>query len=97
MSPFLPTAGDRSPLQMNLSTPQASDTSSLTRTLMRSRATRNFTRQGYYRAAIPAVKEVNTSDIYISHIDSSAQWWTGISLVNTTSAAKRLTITFNNG
>jgi parallel beta-helix repeat protein len=52
---------------------------------------------GYYRAAIPAVKEVNTSDIYIPHIDSSAYWWTGVSLVNTTSATKQLAIAFNNG
>jgi hypothetical protein len=56
-----------------------------------------FYQAGYYRTAIPAVKEVNTSDIYISHIDSSAQWWTGVSLVNTTSATKELTITFNTG
>ena len=56
-----------------------------------------FYQAGKYRAAIPAVKEVNTSDIYISHIDSSTQWWTGVSLVNTTSATKVLTITFNNG
>ena len=47
--------------------------------------------------AIPAVKEINTSDIYISHIASTAEWWTGISLVNTTSATKDLTIAFNNG
>jgi arabinogalactan endo-1,4-beta-galactosidase len=52
--------------------------------------------EGVYRAAIPAVKEVkNTSEIYISHIASNADWWTGISLVNTTSATKQLTITFN--
>jgi hypothetical protein len=56
-----------------------------------------FYREGYYRAAIPAVKEVNTSDIYISHIASTADWWTGVSLVNTTSATKELTITFNTG
>ena len=56
-----------------------------------------FTIEGTYRAAIPAAKEVNTSDIYIPHIDSSAQWWTGVSLVNTTSTTKVLTITFNNG
>jgi hypothetical protein len=56
-----------------------------------------FYQAGIYRAAIPAVKEVNTSDIYISHIDQSALWWTGVSLVNTTSARKDLTITFNNG
>ena len=43
------------------------------------------------------MKGVNTSDIYITHIASDAQWWTGLSLVNTTSAAKVLTITFNDG
>ncbi|MBN2437434.1 MAG: hypothetical protein JXL20_02420, partial [Deltaproteobacteria bacterium] len=31
-----------------------------------------FYREGYYRAAIPAVKEVNTSNIYIPHIASTA-------------------------
>ncbi len=56
-----------------------------------------FYQEGTYRAAIPAVKEANTSDIYISHIASDAQWWTGVSLVNTTPATKELTITFNNG
>ena len=56
-----------------------------------------FYQAGKYRAAIPAVKEVNTADIYISHIDSGAQWWTGISLVNTTAETKTLTIIFNNG
>jgi hypothetical protein len=56
-----------------------------------------FYQEGVYRAAIPAVREVNTSDIYISHIDSSADWWTGISLVNTTSASKEITITTNKG
>jgi hypothetical protein len=56
-----------------------------------------FYQAGVYRAAIPAAKEVNTSDIYVSHIDISALWWTGVSLVNTTSARKDLTITFNTG
>jgi hypothetical protein len=56
-----------------------------------------FYQAGLHRAAIPAVKDVNTSNIYISHIDSSAQWWTGVSLVNTTSARKDLVITFNTG
>jgi rhodanese-related sulfurtransferase len=53
--------------------------------------------EGRYRAAIPAVTEVNSTDIQISHIASDAEWWTGISLVNTTSSQKVLTITFNNG
>jgi hypothetical protein len=56
-----------------------------------------FYQAGTYRAAIPAVKEVNTSDIYIPHIASNSQWWTGVSLVNTTSSTKELTITFNTG
>ncbi|MHB8907338.1 MAG: rhodanese-like domain-containing protein [Syntrophales bacterium] len=56
-----------------------------------------FFQAGYYRVAIPAVKEVNTSDIYMSHIASTAEWWTGISLVNTTSTPKVLTITFKRG
>ncbi len=52
---------------------------------------------GSYRAAIPAVKEINTSDISIPHIASDSQWWTEVSLVNTTSGTKNLVITFNNG
>ena len=56
-----------------------------------------FSREGYYRAAIPAVKEVNSSGtLYIPHIASDADWWTGVSLVNTTATPKVLTITFNN-
>lgn len=56
-----------------------------------------FYQEGKYRVAVPAVKYINTGNIYITHIDSSSQWWTGIGLVNTTSAAKTVTITFNNG
>jgi hypothetical protein len=55
-----------------------------------------FYREGMYRAAVPAVKEVTTArTIYIPHIASDAQWWTGMSLVNTTGTAKNLTIVFN--
>lgn len=52
---------------------------------------------GSYRAAIPAIQEVNTSDIHVSHIASNTDWWTGLSLVNTTSETKELTIAFNTG
>ena len=52
---------------------------------------------GYYRVAVPAIRDINTSDIYVTHIDSGTQWWTGISLVNTTSGTKNITMTFNNG
>lgn len=53
--------------------------------------------EGQYRAAVPAVSRVNTGDIHVSHIPDSANWWTGIGLVNTTSAAKSLTFVFNDG
>jgi alpha-tubulin suppressor-like RCC1 family protein len=58
-----------------------------------------FFTKGRYRVAIPAASEINTGDIYITHIasDSAAGWGTGISLLNTTSSAKSLTIEFDNG
>ena len=57
-----------------------------------------FYQEGKYRVAIPAVKEVNASNvIYITHIASNTQWWTGIGLVNTTSTAKTVTINFSDG
>jgi hypothetical protein len=54
--------------------------------------------EGTYRAAVPAVKKINISDIiYVPHIDSSAEWWTSLSLLNTTSSEKTITIIFNTG
>ena len=52
---------------------------------------------GRYRVAVPAVAEVNSDDVSISHIASDSNWWTGLSLVNTTSAGKNLTFSFDNG
>jgi sugar lactone lactonase YvrE len=52
---------------------------------------------GTYRVAVPAVKEINTGNIYLSHIDSSPEWWTGVSLLNTTTSEKILTVSFNTG
>jgi len=52
---------------------------------------------GKYRVAIPASSAINTGDIYISHIASNAEWWTGISIFNTTSSSKELTVEFDNG
>ncbi len=51
---------------------------------------------GAYRAAFPAAKEVNAGDIYVPHIDVTAYWRTVISLLNTTSSTKTLTLAFNN-
>lgn len=56
-----------------------------------------FWQEGRYRVAIPAVSEVNTGDVYLSHIASNDQWWTGVSLVNTTSVSKTLSFEFNDG
>jgi hypothetical protein len=52
---------------------------------------------GTYRVAVPATSDINSGDIYVSHIASDANWWTGISLVNTTVEQKTITIEFNDG
>ncbi len=52
---------------------------------------------GNYRAAVPAVSSINSGDIYIPHIASGNGWWTGVSLLNTTSSNKELSIRFNDG
>jgi len=56
-----------------------------------------FSRNGMYRAAVPAVTEVNRKAIAIPHVDSSQRWWTGLALVNTTSQERDVTITFGDG
>jgi hypothetical protein len=57
-----------------------------------------FYREGLYRAAVPAIKEVATArTIYVPHIASDTQWWTSMSLVNTTGTVKNLTLIFNDG
>ncbi|RZB38122.1 MAG: hypothetical protein SRB2_00468 [Desulfobacteraceae bacterium Eth-SRB2] len=53
--------------------------------------------EGKYRVAVPAVSDINTGDIYLSHIASNTSWWTGVSLLNTTSSSKELTVEFDNG
>ena len=53
--------------------------------------------EGKYRVAVPAVSDINTGDIYISHIASNTSWWTGVSLLNTTSSSKELTVEFDDG
>ena len=52
---------------------------------------------GQCRAAVPAVSEINTGDVHISHIASNQTWLTGISLVNTAATQKMLTIRFDDG
>lgn len=56
-----------------------------------------FYKDGQYRVAVPAVSEITSGDLYISHIASSKKWWTGVSVVNTESTAKNLIIEFDDG
>jgi len=51
---------------------------------------------GKYRVAIPAVSKINARNILVPHIASNDSWWTGLSLVNTRSYSKTLTIKFSN-
>ena len=52
---------------------------------------------GTYRVAVPAVQQVNSGDTYVSHIASDAEWWTGVSVVNTTGSQKTITFHFDDG
>lgn len=52
---------------------------------------------GKYRVAVPAVSTINMEKIYISHIASDHEWWTGVSLLNTNAEAKQIDIEFNTG
>jgi peptidyl-prolyl cis-trans isomerase B (cyclophilin B) len=56
-----------------------------------------FTREGIYRAAVPATADVASGDLIISHVASGPFWWTGIGLVNTTDQAKTVELAFDNG
>lgn len=53
---------------------------------------------GHYRTAIPAqAADPGTDTLYLPHIASDGQWWTGLALVNTGDTAKTLNFAFNNG
>ncbi len=53
--------------------------------------------QDTYRVAVPAVSEISTGDIHISHIASDNHWFTGFALVNTTISALEALVEFDNG
>lgn len=53
--------------------------------------------QASQRVAIPAVSNINTGDLYVTHIASDSTWWTGLALLNTTTTTKELTISFSDG
>ncbi len=52
---------------------------------------------GNLRAALPAVYRINSGDLSITHIASTEDWATEISLLNTTSENREVTIKFNTG
>ncbi len=52
---------------------------------------------GVYRVALAATSMVTAGDLSVPHIASSSKWSTEISLLNTTSEDKKLTIEFNTG
>ena len=54
---------------------------------------------GQCRVALPAVADdvPTANNNYIPHIASDENWWTGISIVNTTPSSKDIVIDFDNG
>lgn len=56
-----------------------------------------FSIDGQYRAALPASSSPASDDLYVSHVASDPQWWTGIGLVNTSSLPKTLTFLASDG
>jgi len=56
-----------------------------------------FYRESIYRVAIPASKTVNRGDIYVPHIASDDDWFTGLSLVNVTAGPRTIFFEADNG
>ena len=54
-------------------------------------------RTGQFRAAVPAAFPGESDVVYVPHIASSDFWKTLMSMVNTQTAEKQITIRFNNG
>lgn len=56
-----------------------------------------FYQSGKYRVGLEALSRANQNGLYLPHIHSDSNWWTGVGLVNTTSSAKSLGFSFSNG
>ncbi len=56
-----------------------------------------FSREGLYRATVPAISSTSSADLYLPRITSGGSWWTGLALLNTTASAKVVTLEFDNG
>ncbi len=55
-----------------------------------------FARAGQYRGSLPASPAPGNGDLFVSHIASDPNWWTGIGLVNLTGLTKKLTLRCSN-
>ncbi len=53
--------------------------------------------QGRYRVAVPIASGNAAQSIHVPHIASNENWWTELSLLNTTSERKSISIEFNTG
>lgn len=56
-----------------------------------------FYQAGRYRVGLEALPRANQGALYLPHIHSDSQWWTGVGLVNASSATKNLIFTFSDG
>ena len=50
-----------------------------------------------YRVALPTVTETSADTLFVSHVASDDNWWTGFALVNPTNGALNPILTFSNG
>ncbi|PID73497.1 MAG: hypothetical protein CSB33_03620 [Desulfobacterales bacterium] len=58
-----------------------------------------FYKEGEFRVAIPAPTDdaADMDEMYLAHIASGQDWWTGVSVLNTADASARMTVEFNTG
>lgn len=52
---------------------------------------------GQHRVGLEAQPRANQNALYLPHIHSDDEWWTGVGLVNTTTGAKNLNFSFSDG
>jgi hypothetical protein len=56
-----------------------------------------FLQSGKFRVGLEALPRANQNQLFVPHIASNNDWWTGIGWTNTTGSAKNLTFVFDTG
>jgi secreted trypsin-like serine protease len=56
-----------------------------------------FFQSGKFRVGLEASPRANQEELFVPHIDSSQQWWTGIGWLNTTAQGKNPVLSFDTG